>query len=235
MPDFPLDATFADALTLAAAWHTGQYRKVPPGQTPSLPYVSHLLGVASIALEYGADQTEAIAALLHDALEDGPAHTGRTPEDLRAEMSRRFGEPVAALVDGATDDTPPPGQPKRPWADRKTGYLRHLPTQPAPALLVSASDKLHNARTILADISALPAGERDGYFGRFREGRDGTLQYYRLLSDQYLAAPATHTRPRLHDLARELDRTVTALEQATGLTSDQARQLPLLRPAPASQ
>ncbi|MCD0176408.1 HD domain-containing protein, partial [Deinococcus sp. 14RED07] len=73
MPDFPLDATFADALTLAAAWHTGQYRKVPPGQTPSLPYVSHLLGVASIALEYGADQPEAIAALLHDALEDGPA------------------------------------------------------------------------------------------------------------------------------------------------------------------
>ncbi|MFC6801498.1 HD domain-containing protein [Deinococcus caeni] len=130
MPDFPLDLTFGEALTLAAAWHTGQYRKAPAGQTPSVPYVSHLLGVASIALEYGADQTEAIAALLHDALKDGPAHTGRTPEDLRAEMSRRFGEPVAALVDGATDDTPPPGSPNAPGRTARPGTCATCPPSP---------------------------------------------------------------------------------------------------------
>ncbi|GAA0507149.1 hypothetical protein GCM10008937_13750 [Deinococcus depolymerans] len=228
MTDFPLGAAFTEALHLAAAWHTGQYRKVPAGQAPTVPYVSHLLGVASIALEYGADQSEAVAALLHDALEDGPVHARRSPADLRAEIARRFGEPVARLVDSATDDTPAPGQPKRPWADRKAAYLRHLPAQPASPLLVSAADKLHNARTILADIRDLPAGQRAAFFDRFAQGRDGTLQYYRLLSDHYLAAPATHARPRLRALLRELERTVTDLEHATGLTGEQTRHFPLL-------
>lgn len=235
MTSFPLTDRFTAALTLASQWHTGQYRKVPTGETPIIPYLSHLLGVASIALEYGATEDQAVAALLHDALEDGPANTGQTPDHLRAQIAGTFGESVARLVDDATDDTPAPGQPKRPWSARKTQYLTGLRGKDAASLLVSAADKLHNARTILADVSDLPTDQRRAYFDRFGQGHAGTLQYYRLLSDHYRAAPAAHTHPRLEALLRELDRTVAALEHATGLTADQTRQLPLLRDAQAPQ
>ena len=233
MTSFPLTDRFTAALALASQWHAGQYRKVPTGETPVIPYLSHLLGVASIALEYGATEDQAIAALLHDALEDGPANTGQTPAHLREQIAGTFGESVALLVDDATDDTPAPGQPKRPWPARKAGYLTSLHGKNAASLLVSASDKLHNARTILADVSTLPADQRAAYFDRFGQGHGGTLQYYRLLSDHYQAAPAAHNQTRLRALLHELDRTVTALEHATGLTADQTRRLPLLRDAQA--
>ncbi|GGR53072.1 hypothetical protein GCM10008959_13160 [Deinococcus seoulensis] len=230
---FPLTDRFTAALTLASHWHAGQYRKVTGSATPTVPYLSHLLGVASIALEYGATEDQAVAALLHDALEDGPANTGHTPTHLREQIAGTFGESVARLVDDATDDTPAPGQPKRPWPARKTEYLSGLHHKSAASLLVSAADKLHNARTILADVSALPTDQRHAYFDRFGQGHAGTMQYYRLLSDHYQAAPATHTQPRLRALLRELERTVTDLEHATGLTADQTRGLPLLRDAQA--
>ncbi|WP_369850422.1 HD domain-containing protein [Deinococcus sp. RM] len=82
MPDFPLTERFLHALARAHHWHAGQYRKVPEGDTPTVPYLSHLLGVASIALEFGATEGEAIAALLHDALEDGP-------ENIQTDVARR--------------------------------------------------------------------------------------------------------------------------------------------------
>lgn len=221
--EFPLTDRFTDALNLAHCWHRGQYRK-----GTRTPYLSHLLSVAALALEFGASEDEAIAALLHDALEDGPASTGRDAADLRGEIEHRFGPQVAALVDAATDDAPPAGRPKRPWEERKREYLDALPHEPAGALLVSAADKLHNARSILTDL--LTGGPE--VFTRFRQGRDGTLQYYRLLVDTYLAVSRAdvRARPRLGALFAELERTVAALEAACGVEAAQVRIWPLLRP-----
>lgn len=226
MMSFPLSEKFAEALLLAHTWHAGQYRK-----GTHIPYVSHLLGVASIALEFGATEEQAIAALLHDALEDGPAYTGRDAHDLRAELLTRFGSEVTRLIEGCTDDAPQAGQAKAPWAQRKAQYLQHLPEKDAALLLVSAADKLHNARAILTDV--LSAGENPpdsaAVFGRFRQGQEGTLQYYRLLSDSYQAAPEGKKHPAYHALIAEFSRTVTALETACGVNASQVRAYPLLR------
>ncbi|WP_029484136.1 HD domain-containing protein [Deinococcus marmoris] len=231
-----LSPAFADALTLAHEWHATQHRKVPKGETPTIPYISHLLGVASIALEFGANEHEAIAALLHDALEDGPQNMGLDADTLRSIIENKFGKEVAHLVDGATDAMPKAGEEKEPWQTRKTKYLGKLSHEPASSLLISASDKLHNARTILTDVMTLPVEERDHYFVRFNQGQAGTLQYYRLLADSYRAAQGEGVleRPRLQVLFAELDRTVSALEEACGVMADEVRDYPLLRGATAS-
>nr|WP_075835490.1 HD domain-containing protein [Deinococcus marmoris]OLV16419.1 GTP pyrophosphokinase [Deinococcus marmoris] len=228
-----LSPAFADALTLAHEWHAVQYRKVPKGETPTIPYLSHLLGVASVALEFGANEHEAIAALLHDALEDGPQNMGLDAATLRSIIEKKFGAEVAHLVDGATDALPKAGEAKAPWQERKTKYLDKLPHESASSLLISASDKLHNARTILTDVLTLPAEERASYFTRFNQGQAGTLQYYRLLTDSYKAARGqdVQQRPRLQVLFAELERTVSALEEACGVTADEVRDFPLLRKA----
>ena len=220
-----LTSRFQTALQRADLWHRGQIRK-----GTSIPYLSHLLGVASLALEFGADEDEAIAALLHDALEDGPDNTKRAPADLRAEIVDLFGKPVAKLVDAATDDTPLPNQPKAEWNTRKRNYLDHLKDAAPSELLVSACDKLYNARSILVDVLTAPAGE--DVFERFNRKRDGTLQYYRLLADTYtktITRPEVAARPRLLACFSELERTVASLEQTCGLTAAQVRDFPLLR------
>jgi (p)ppGpp synthase/HD superfamily hydrolase len=223
-----LSNRFAEALDVAHRWHAGQYRK-----GTSIPYISHLLGVASVALEFGANEAEAIAALLHDALEDGPQYTGMDAAELRTSIETQFGADVAQLVDGATDAMPKAGEEKEPWQTRKTRYLGKLPREKASSLLISASDKLHNARTILTDVMTLPAEERGAYFQRFNRGQAGTLQYYRLLADSYRTARGedVQERPRLQVLFAELDRTVSALEEACGVTADEVRDYPLLRGA----
>lgn len=219
--NFPLTPRFTQALALAAHWHHGQTRK-----GTRTPYLSHLLSVAGIALEFGATEDEAIAALLHDALEDGPEYTGQDASSLRQEIVETFGEPVARLVDAATDDTPRAGQAKRPWTDRKREYLRGLPSHSAGELLISASDKLHNARSILTDLHT----EGPAVFTRFRQGRDGTVQYYRLLADTYqqVSREDIRARPRLGSLFAELERTVQALEVACGVEARDVRTWPLL-------
>jgi GTP pyrophosphokinase len=184
-----LSSRFESALVFAARLHATQTRKAA-----GVPYVAHLLGVAAIALEHGADEDAAIAALLHDAVEDqGGAST-------RAVIRRCFGDAVAAIVDGCTDaDT----EPKPPWRQRKESYLAHLRTAPAAVRLVSASDKLHNARAILADLRA--RGSRA--FGIFRGGKDGTLWYYRSLVEIFRQ---TSTVP---PLTEELARVVAEIER----------------------
>ncbi len=132
---------FEDALAYAARLHAGQRRK-----GTDIPYVSHLLAVASLAIENGADEDEAIAALLHDAVED---QGGR--RRLHA-IRRRYGARVAELVAGCTDADV---TPKPPWRQRKVRYLEHLRTASPSVRLVSACDKLHNARAILADYRRL--------------------------------------------------------------------------------
>ena len=231
MSSFPLTDDFLTALQLAHTWHHGQYRKgTDDGAEPGVPYLSHLLGVASIALEFGASEPEAIAALLHDALEDGPSNLKRGAKELRVEIVAIFGtrgEQIAQLVDAATDDTPEAGAEKRLWKDRKLDYLAKLPKEDASALLVSASDKLHNARAILSDLMTLGPV----VFSRFNQGRDGTLQYYRLLADTYQQIEVQEVRPRLQALFAELERTVGILETACGLTADEVRAFPLLAAA----
>ena len=186
-PDPLLDQRFVEALAYATKLHAQQVRK-----GTRVPYIAHLLGVASIVLAEGGDEDMAIAALLHDAVED----QGGKPT-LR-EIERRFGARVARLVDACTDaDT----VPKPPWKDRKTRYIEAVRHEPADARLISAADKLHNARDILADYRQ--HGEE--VWKRFRGGREGTLWYYRSLVDAFRAAGGNR-------LVDELDRVVSELE-----------------------
>jgi GTP pyrophosphokinase len=130
--------------------------------------VSHLLAVASIALEHGATEDEAIAALLHDAVED------QGGEPVREEIRRRFGDAVLEIVDGCTDSRT---TPKPPWRGRKEAYIAHLAHASPSTCLVSASDKLHNARDLLLDYRL--SGE--AIWSRFHGGKDGTLWYLKAL------------------------------------------------------
>jgi (p)ppGpp synthase/HD superfamily hydrolase len=162
-----------------------------------VPYVAHLLSVAAIALEHGADEDEAIAALLHDAIED-QGRKGQTREDIQ----QRFGERVREIVEGCTDTDQ---DPKPPWQNRKAAYLVHLPHASQSVHLVSAADKLHNARTILADLRR----QGESLWDRFNGKKEGTLLYYRSLAAFFQHAPD----PRLAPLAEELDRVVTDIER----------------------
>ena len=188
-----LTSKFDQALHYAALIHAHQKRK-----DTEIPYLAHLLGVASIALEHGANEDEAIGALLHDAGEDAGGD-GRI-EDIR----HRFGDAVADMVQGCTDAVT---IPKPPWQKRKEDYIAHVPKASASVRLVSASDKLHNARAILRDFRRLD----DALWARFTGGKEGTLWYYRQLAVIFLEAAAAH--PRITGLACQLDLTVAALEK----------------------
>lgn len=185
-----LSSRFEDALVFAARLHAGQVRK---GTT--IPYVSHVLGVASLALEHGAGEDEAIAALLHDSVEDAKGD----PEIIRIEIRRRYGDVVLEIVDGCTDSRI---KPKAPFRERKESYIAKLPETSPSTRLVSAADKLYNARAIVSDYRAI--GE--ALWARFSGGRTGTLWYYRALAD-------TFRRLGPGRLAEELNRVVSEIEQ----------------------
>ncbi|MBE9225534.1 HD domain-containing protein [Phormidium sp. LEGE 05292] len=182
-----LSERFAEALVFATQLHATQVRK-----GSGVPYITHLLGVTSIALEYGANEDEAIAALLHDAIEDqGGAKT-------REEIRRRFGDNVTAIVDGCTDSEI---VPKPPWRERKEIFIASLATALPSVLLVSAADKLHNSRSILKDYREL--GEP--VWQRFKGGREGSLWYYKSLVEAY-------RQVYFSPLIDELERVVTELD-----------------------
>jgi (p)ppGpp synthase/HD superfamily hydrolase len=162
-----LGSRFERAFLFAKEKHAGQTRKAS-----GVPYLAHLMGVASLALEYGGDEDVAIAALLHDVVEDCG---GRA---MLKEVKRRFGSRVAKMVEGCTDsDT----VPKRPWRERKDTYLQHLKSADEETRLVSAADKLNNLRSILSDYREV--GEV--IWERFKGGREGTLWYYRALLEEF--------------------------------------------------
>ena len=189
-------AKFEEALSFVCRLHSAQTRK----QT-DIPYISHLIGVAGIVLEHGGDADEAIAALLHDAIEDqGPDYPGG-PDALREEIHRRFGQKVLEIVEGCTDaDT----DPKPPWQPRKEAYVAHISQAPPSVRLVSCADKLHNARAILADLHVVS----DALWDRFNGGKEGTLWYYRALVDAFREAGDT-------PLVDELDRAVSEIEEVS--------------------
>ena len=182
-----LSRQFEKALIYATRIHGGQRRK-----KTRIPYIAHILGVAAIALEYGANETEAIAALLHDAVEDcGGARRLR-------DIERKFGKKVAKIVEGCTDTDQ---TPKPPWLERKQAYVAHVRHAPMPTKLVSASDKLHNVRAILMDYRQ----EGEKLWSRFNSGKRGALWYYRALVDAFRGK-------RIRPLVQEIDRTLTELE-----------------------
>jgi (p)ppGpp synthase/HD superfamily hydrolase len=190
-----LTARFEEALVLAVRLHAGQTRK-----GTDTPYISHLLAVTGIVLEHGASEDEAIAALLHDAPEDAGGR--ETLEQIRD----RFGETVAEVVAGCTDSWT---IPRPPWRGRKEAYIAHLRVASASVCLVSAADKLHNARTILADYRTL--GE--AVWSRFTGGREGTLWYYRSLVEVLQDTGPT-------PIVEELDRVVSEIERLASAQVD---------------
>lgn len=187
-----LSERFDAALSLAADLHRQQTRK-----GSEVPYLSHLLGVASLVIEHGGDEDEAIAALLHDAVED------QGGEATLAVIREGFGSRVAEIVAGCTDAV---SQPKPPWRGRKEAYIRHIREDASPSVrLVSNADKLHNARAILNDYREIG----DELWERFSTDVDGLIWYYRSLADAFLATSD-------HALARELDRVVREIEAECG-------------------
>jgi (p)ppGpp synthase/HD superfamily hydrolase len=182
-----LGPRFQKAFQFAWQKHAGQVRKAS-----TIPYIAHLMGVASLVLEAGGDEDLAIGALLHDVVED----CGGAP--MLTEVRRRFGSRVATLVEGCTDaDTCP--QP--PWRERKQNYLRHLAAADADTRLVSAADKLNNVRSILSDYREI--GEV--VWERFKGGREGTLWYYRSLRDEFLCHPPNRITREFELAVRELE------------------------------
>jgi (p)ppGpp synthase/HD superfamily hydrolase len=186
-----LGVQFEKALIFAKRKHAGQTRK-----KTAVPYISHLLGVAGLVLEAGGDEELAIAALLHDVVED----CGGAP--MLKEIRARFGHRVAHVVDGCTDTD---ATPKPPWRKRKEDYLKHLRRADADTRLVSVADKLHNARSILTDY--LDSGEST--WERLQGKREGTLWYYRALVKEF-------DRKLPNRLTRELKRVVRDLQTVSG-------------------
>lgn len=183
----PYGEKFESALLYATQLHRYQERK-----GSGVPYVTHLLAVASIVGENDGTEDEVVAALLHDAPEDMGG------EERLEDIRKRYGATVAGIVEGCTDTYE---DPKPAWRPRKERYIAHVAGAPRSVRLVSAADKLHNARSILADLRAI--GEE--LWGRFTGNKDGTLWYYRALTEAY---KKTGNDP----LVEELDRVVGEIE-----------------------
>src|SRR3954471_19969104 len=181
-----LTRRFDDAFVYAHEVHGTHTRK-----GTGAPYVGHLMGVASIVIDDGGGEDEAIAALLHDAPED------RGGRDRLEDIRRRFRGAAAEIVGDCTDSWT---MPKAPWADRKRQYAEHARTLPPSSLRVSAADKVHNAYAILRDLRNV--GEKA--WERFNAGPDDILAYYQSLVRAYREAGGGR-------LVDELDRIVRGI------------------------
>jgi len=182
-----LTERISQALALAVEAHTGQSRK-----GTDIPYVAHPMGVASIALDHGADEEQAMAALLHDAIEDGGAQYAKLIRD-------KFGDRVADIVEGCTDGIPDDSGKKTPWKSRKEQYLAHLKNASDDVLLVSGSDKLHNARAIVEDLLRIGTAVYD----RFTATKEQTLWYYESLANIF-SERGTPVSASLNDAVRRM-------------------------------
>jgi (p)ppGpp synthase/HD superfamily hydrolase len=190
----------ADQLTRATAlaweWHGHQTRKGKP-----TAYMSHLLQVEGLVIQAGGGPDEAIAALLHDSLEDAPDPAARA--DREQEIVSAFGEAVLRIVLDCSDTTASEaGANKGPWRERKARYLRQLKDADGPSLLVAACDKCHNLGDLVADL------RQDGpeTLRRFNAGADEQLWYFESVAEIF--------RGRIPGrLAAQLDDLITALRQ----------------------
>ena len=196
---------FTHAVAYARRAHATQVRK-----GSGVPYVYHLLGVASLVLEFGGDEDQAIAGLLHDVIEDGG-------EAHRALVRAAFGDGVADIVEGCTDGSAEgkarhtePAAKRADWVRRKQAYIAHLRHADARTLLVSGCDKLHNARAVVQDLEDPACGP--AVFDRFTGARDGTLGYYEALARVFADRGVPVARvfeavvTRMHALAGAVER-----------------------------
>jgi (p)ppGpp synthase/HD superfamily hydrolase len=196
-----LTERYTRAVDYARVAHATQYRK-----GSGIPYIYHLLAVSSLVIEFGGNEDQAIAGLLHDVIEDcGAEHGPRIRE--------QFGQNVARIVEACTDGTAEakadhtdPEARRQDWLRRKQAYLQHLAEADDEVLLVSGCDKLHNARALVQDLEDPAVGE--AVFGRFTGGREGTVWYYGALRDLFRARNAA--------TAVHLQRLVAALEAGAG-------------------
>lgn len=193
-----LSPKFSEALAHAFLLHGRQERK-----GSGVPYIGHLLSTAGIVLHYGGDEDQAVAALLHDAAED---QGGR--ETLKS-IGLKFGSRVARIIEGCTDTFE---NPKPPWRPRKEQYIKRLAAEETDTLLVSAADKLDNARAIIMDLRAIDerGQARDGLWSRFKGGREGTLWYYREIA-------AAYPSDRVGPICGELKATVSELDRLAAI------------------
>jgi (p)ppGpp synthase/HD superfamily hydrolase len=186
---------FESALRYASRLHAGQTRK-----GSDAPYISHLLAVAAIVLEHGGTEKEAIAALLHDAVED------QGGQATLVEIRRRYGKRVAGIVAACSDTDQ---LPKPPWRERKEVYVKRLRSEPYSVRLVVAADKLHNARHLLSSYRV----QGEDLWPHFKGGREGTLWYYRAVVDALVAA-AEPGENQLRAILDEIERTLATLQLA---------------------
>ncbi len=179
-----LTERFEQALVYATRLHAQQIRKAT-----GVPYISHLLSVTALVLEDGGDEDEAIAALLHDAVEDQGG--AATREAIRCQ----FGERVVAIVDGCTESD---REIKPPWLERKLRYIEQI-CQGSPSVRrVALADKLHNARTLLIDYRH----QGEEIWSVFGAGRQRTLWFYHSLLSLYRE---TDSGPMVEELARVVE------------------------------
>lgn len=179
-------ARFVAAVELARDLHADQARK---GTT--IPYLSHLLAVSSLVIEYGGDEDQAIAGLLHDAIEDAGG------VETEALISARFGERVAGIVRACSDTDV---VPKPPWLARKRAYIDHLDDAPADVLVVSLADKVHNARSLASDLSV----HGPAMWDRFNANAAHSHWYYSALYATFDRRLPEH--PLVSELAASIDR-----------------------------
>jgi (p)ppGpp synthase/HD superfamily hydrolase len=195
---------FDRALLYATHVHGGQVRK-----ETSTPYVAHLLAVAATVLEYGGDEELAIAALLHDSVED---QGGKARLD---DVRNRFGEGVARIVEACSDSLADTGKGERKadWRERKEAYLARLRTADEDILWVSLADKVHNARAILRDLRKPDIGEN--VWERFSVDKEQTLRYYRGLADMFCERLSNQLSNELCEIVEVLEAEVAKARRRT--------------------
>jgi len=187
-----LGSRFQEALVYAAHLHADQARK-----GTGTPYISHLLSVAALVLEDGGSEDEAIAALLHDAIED------QGGDAARREIRDRFGSRIVQIVDGCTDAET---LPKPPWRERKERFLVSLRDASPEVLRVVAADKLHNARSLARDYRQ----QGETLWSRFRGGKEGTLWYHRTAAEILVERGVGWLAEELLRVVEELEALVNA-------------------------
>jgi (p)ppGpp synthase/HD superfamily hydrolase len=202
---------YDEAMTWAASLHRHQHRK-----NTRVPYIAHLVAVSSIVLEDGGTEAEAIAGLLHDAVEDCGAH-------LEPILRHRFGDAVVNIVMECSDAAPGHGESKLPWPVRKQAYIDRLRTASTEsAVRVSSADKLHNARATLVDLGE---SEPRGTWSPHNACHHQSLWYYQAVSDVVAGRlPKSRT-------GAELAEVVSALYAQTGSGIEQPAKSQLLVPA----
>ena len=190
-----LSEKFVQAVSFANKIHTGQVRK-----GTNIPYISHLLAVASLVMENEGSEDEIIAALLHDAVEDCGG------ESILDEIKKRFGQNIASIVDGCTETYE---NPKPPWKGRKESYIAHIKEANPSVKLVPCADKLHNVRSILSDYRQ----EGETLWNRFSASKEETLWFYQSMAN-ILCASGKDLK-----VYADLDNAVKELEKIRFMTS----------------